>query len=113
MPQSNKPVYCVGCGSAVFCKSCIQKWCQRQNNCPYCKRNRVQFVSCAKNPKIKEVYDSTLITCQQTQCNELCTLSSVEFHESIYCRKASCNQCNKQIEPNFTMKAHQALACPK
>jgi hypothetical protein len=23
MPEAKKPVYCLGCGSAVFCKNCI------------------------------------------------------------------------------------------
>jgi hypothetical protein len=57
LPIENKPVFCNGCQTAVFCKGCIDNWTSRKRECPMCKRKAPLFLDCLANKEIAAVYD--------------------------------------------------------
>ena len=112
MPEAKKPVYCGGCRSAVFCMNCIRQWCQRQNNCPYCKRDRVAFYPCNKNPQMREVFETTIIACQYPKCDQLLSLATIELHEQIHCKLRPCSLCTQSLNA-VSLQVHEAMLCQK
>lgn len=112
MPEARKPVWCNSCGTAVFCESCIKQWRKRQDSCPQCRQIRPSTLPVTCNPKINEVFETTLIACKFGKCSQIHTLTTLEVHEEIYCNQKPCPLCKAQIEPKLSLQAHQALYCP-
>ena len=81
-----QPVYCNLCQSAVYCKSCIERWQQTKQECCYCKQTvkegGEQFLNALERPEFGSVFSLTQIRCTNyPNCLEVHTLDEIEKHE--------------------------------
>lgn len=92
------PSNCINC-KGVFCKNCIERWIEINNNCPRC-RNQSNYIELDRE---KDVYKKVKMKCSNSSrgCSEVILYSIYEEHINhcnyslFYCLGKNCNFVSK------------------